>query len=100
MKHLKLFENSTNYNLEEFLKQKEKLYSSIEQYYLLDDWKIEIIDVKHSITFDGKDTIEMEITETDTDQTYTMNLDEPDYNQLLKFLENPEMYISAKKYNL
>lgn len=108
MKHLKLYEKKFNKNsLKKFAEEKDELYRLIKEYSILNnifefETNDEVIDFyyEHNYQKVGDEVIIVSIENTkvfdDEDKVYSItNLDD-----LNKYIEDPEIYTSTKKYNL
>jgi hypothetical protein len=107
MKIKKIYEKLESNSLIEFLKEKEKMYDLLHEFFILDDQgfggvDITVVDLRlNPPTSHGKTyPLEIELTENDTDQSYARDIDVDEYNRIIKFLKDPEYYKNINKYNL
>jgi len=103
MKIKKIYENLESNSLIEFLKEKEKMYDLLHEFFILDDQgDITVVDLRlNPPTSHGKTyPLEIELNENDTDQSYARDIDVDEYNRIIKFLKDPEYYKNINKYNL
>jgi len=113
MKHLKLFENQkwTDQSLRKVLKGYNYIIECIFKYlkYSLDDDEFVDLNISedfYSMWFAENWTTKPRLGEyfgfnyiddSGDDRSYTMNKEE--YDEFIKFMNDPEIYINSKKYN-
>lgn len=104
MKHLKIFENQSNNRFEKFINDKYQIFKDINEYFNELNPKITVETIEISdIDFwrRHKTEFEIEIHYVDTmGENETIVLKNEEAQDLIDFINNPELYRSAKKYNL
>jgi hypothetical protein len=99
MKIRKIYENSENNLLTEFLDTKEEMYKLIEEFYMLRyEQDVEILNVVLTMRVDMP--LSLYMTDMESDNTYDDDMKDDEYLELVKFIENPEYLRDVKKYNL